>query len=62
MRRRELERRLKALGWSQTGFVAIRGHSQWKHPAKGFAIAVPSEDLVLDSVAERILVDAKRGR
>jgi predicted RNA binding protein YcfA (HicA-like mRNA interferase family) len=62
MRRTELEKQLRSLGWARTSFTGILGHAQWKHPAKRSALAVPNEDLILDSVAERILVDAQRGR
>jgi len=59
VKRSELEKRLKALGWGPTG-VSGKNHTVWTHPRKIHKLVVPVYDLIYDSNAEGILTDAER--
>lgn len=58
MRRVELERRLRGLGWSPTGEGSGRNHDVWVHPTVEVKLYVPRYDLIIDVVAHRILENA----
>jgi len=58
VRRSELEKKLKALGWSPTGQASGSNHTLWVHPTKG-KLAVPRYDLIIDATAERLLDEAE---
>jgi len=57
MRRTELERQLKALGYHPIGQSSGQGHEIWLGP--NGKIKVPVSDLILESVAADILNIAK---
>ena len=59
MRRLELERRLKELGWVPTGEASGVNHTKWAHPNRRGKLAVPIYDLVFDSRAEALLSEAE---
>ena len=59
MKRSELEKKLKALGWVPTGEFSGINHTQWAHPNRPGKLAVPIYDLVLDSSAESLLIQAE---
>jgi len=59
MRRTDLERQLTERGWHATGEASGMRHAVWRHPKKRHTIYVPTEDIILDSTAERILGEAE---
>lgn len=59
MRRSELERRLRALGWVPTGETSGVNHTKWAHLQRPDKLAVPIYDLVFDSRAQSLLSDAE---
>ncbi len=59
MRRTELEQRLRDLGWQPTGQASGIRHLRWAHPRRSESIVVPTEDIVIDAVAERIITQAE---
>jgi len=59
MRRTELERKLMELGWRSTGEARGMRHAVWRHPKKRHPIYVPTEDIILDSTAERLIGEAE---
>jgi hypothetical protein len=54
----ELERRLRALGWSPTGEMSGRNHNVWAHPDVPRRLYVPVYDLINDASALRMLGEA----
>lgn len=58
MRRKELEARLRALGWYPAGLSGAR-HVRWKHARKTYVVVVPIYDLLNDSNAAGILARAE---
>jgi hypothetical protein len=44
MRRVDLERRLRELGWQATNVSSGTNHTRWVHPNHEFFIAVPNYD------------------
>lgn len=64
MRRSLVEKALRALGWEPYKPSGKR-HVLWRHPDLVYTIAVPTDDLILDPVGERLIDDAsppRRGR
>jgi hypothetical protein len=59
MRRTDLERKLIEMGWRSTGEASGMRHAVWRHPKKRHPIYVPTEDLILNSTAERLLGEAE---
>jgi predicted RNA binding protein YcfA (HicA-like mRNA interferase family) len=59
MRRSELEQRLRDLGWQPTQQASGVRHERWAHPRRRGTIAVPNEELVINAVAEAILIEAE---
>jgi hypothetical protein len=59
MRRMDLERKLMELGWHSTGEASGKRHAVWRNPKKRHPIYVPTEDIILDSTAERLLGEAE---
>lgn len=58
MKRGELERKLKALGWSP---VREGGkHSEWAHPDNAHKVYVPRHPMINMNTARSILKDAGR--
>jgi hypothetical protein len=58
MRRTELERRLTALGWRNTGRETGIGRLIWAHPKIGRVLAVLQTDLLMDATAQALLDQA----
>ena len=58
VRRAELEKRLKALGWAPTSKGSGRNHRVWAHSQREFELYIPQYDLIPDAVGQRILDDA----
>lgn len=58
VRRTDLEKRLKALGWAPTSKASGRNHRVWDHPQREFELYIPQYDLIPDAVGQRILSDA----
>ena len=58
VRRSDLEKRLKALGWARTSKASGRNHRVWAHPQREFELYIPQYDLIPDAVGQRILDDA----
>jgi hypothetical protein len=58
VRRTDLEKRLKALGWAPTSKASGRNHRVWAHPQREFELYIPQYDLIPDAVGQRILDDA----
>ncbi len=61
MDRRELERKLRALGWYPTGGWKRRHVLLWKHPHYRGNIGVPELDILLDREGNRLLEFARKG-
>jgi len=59
MRRADLEKKLTEMGWRPTGEASGMRHAVWRHSKKRHPIYVPTEDIVLDSTAERLLDEAE---
>lgn len=59
MRRTDLERKLMGMGWRSTGEASGTRHAVWRHTKKRHRIYVPTEDIILDSTAERLLGEAE---
>lgn len=59
VRRIELEKRLRGLGWAPTGQASGKHHRAWFHPDREFKLYVPNYDLIPDAVGERIIEDAE---
>lgn len=59
VRRVELERRLRAVGWAPTGQTSGKHHRVWTHPDRELKLYVPDYDLIPDAVGQRILEDAE---
>lgn len=58
MKRGELERRLRALGWF---FLRSGGkHDVWAHPVKTHHLYVPRHPVIAPGTARRILKDAEK--
>lgn len=58
MKRGELERRLRELGWA---FLRSGGkHDVWAHPVKTHHLYVPRHPVIQMGTARRILRDAER--
>ena len=58
VRRTDLEKRLKALGWAPTSKASGKNHRVWAHPKREFELYIPQYDLIPDAVGQRILEDA----
>jgi hypothetical protein len=58
VRRTDLEKGLKALGWAPTSKASGRNHRVWTHPQREFELYIPQYDLIPDAVGQRILDDA----
>ena len=58
VRRTDLEKMLKALGWAPTSKTSDRNHRVWAHPQREFELYIPQYDLIPDAVGQRILDDA----
>ncbi len=59
MRRADLEQRLRDLGWQPTGQASGVRHVRWAHPKRRSTIAVPTEDLIINAVAEALIAEAE---
>lgn len=57
MRRSEVEKQLRLLGWSPDGPSGKR-HTAWSHPRRLGRIVVPDIDLMNDAVGEAIITAA----
>ena len=62
MRREELERKLRALGWFPTGDASGRNHRVWRHATKHGVLAVPISEIVFDVTAEALIERAEEGK
>ena len=58
VRRTDLKKRLKALGWAPTSKASGRNHRVWVHSQREFELFIPQYDLIPDAVGQRILDDA----
>jgi hypothetical protein len=58
MGRKELERKLRALGYAPTGKMSGNNHVVWF--GRGRKVIVPVYEIIFDSTAARILEDAER--
>ena len=59
MRRTELEAKLAARGWYNTGRASGSNHTIWTHPTRKNVIVVRHNlDLIHDAMADRILAEA----
>lgn len=58
VRRTDLEKRLKALGWAPTSKASGKNHRVWAHPRREHELYIPQYDLIPDAVGQRILEDA----
>ena len=59
VRRAELEKRLRAIGWAPTGQASGKRHRVWAHPERDIVLYIPEYDLIPDAVGQRILEDAE---
>jgi hypothetical protein len=59
MRRTELEAALKERGWAPTGQASGTRHTLWRHARRRRPLAVPNQELILDSVAEALIAEAE---
>jgi hypothetical protein len=59
--RRELENRLRELGWYPTGGTKRKGIWMWKHPRYRGSIGVPDLDILRDQDGNQILEFARKG-
>jgi hypothetical protein len=56
----ELEKRLKALGWTPLGVQSGANHDGWVHPTKKGRLYIRRTDVINVHTANRILEDAER--
>ena len=61
MDRRELERRLRELGWYPTGGTKRKNQWMWKHPRYRGSIGVLDVDILFDRERSRLLEFAQKG-
>jgi hypothetical protein len=60
MRREELERRLRALGWEPTDQMSGPRYRLWRHKERRAPLAVPESELLFDSTGGRLIAEAER--
>jgi hypothetical protein len=59
MKRSELERKLKALGWAPTGKTSGANHDVWAHPKRTRRLYIRRVDVINVHTANRILEEAE---
>jgi len=60
MRRTDIEERLTELGWTSSGELSGKRHTIWRRRGTTRIITVPTEDLINNQTAERLLEEAER--